>query len=157
MISIYAHYFIQMGTKKCLCTLERKDKYKKLEIFIFSVAGEQLFLVMPNFISNFALRSSNFQLLCETKTFIYCTYFLSIFCRYHVWRGYWKANMMGSFCQLCYKLHSKNDVKYYTNFHGIIKWRNKVEKCIHVKKRMFENRDWEKVFVKNVTNEKTLK
>ncbi|XP_037793643.1 alpha-(1,3)-fucosyltransferase C-like [Penaeus monodon] len=62
--------------------------------------------------------------------------------KYHVWRGYWKAMLPGSMCELCHRLH--ND--FHTGHHiDIPRWREENERCFDAPVEMFKDDGWRQV------------
>ncbi|KAK7065913.1 hypothetical protein SK128_023869 [Halocaridina rubra] len=74
--------------------------------------------------------------------------------RYHLWRGYWKIVVYGSFCELCYRLH--NDP--YTGHHkDIPQWRSEIEKCKDAPLNMFHSPAWKQIIHDRNANETHIK
>ncbi|XP_045102825.1 alpha-(1,3)-fucosyltransferase C-like [Portunus trituberculatus] len=61
--------------------------------------------------------------------------------RYHLWRGYLKAVMGGSFCEMCHRLHTDTEPSRHKN---IGKWFGKSGNCTRVAKGMFASDAWKK-------------
>lgn len=62
--------------------------------------------------------------------------------RYHLWRGYLKAVMGGSFCELCHRLHTDVEPSHHLN---VPEWYVKSGKCIYAPKDMFGSNAWKKI------------
>ncbi|XP_068200509.1 alpha-(1,3)-fucosyltransferase C-like [Palaemon carinicauda] len=69
--------------------------------------------------------------------------------RYHVWRGFWTPNMRGSMCELCHKLHTDKETKYYTDIKG---WRVNNNKCIISPRWLFKDKNGWKIVIKPQQN-----
>ncbi|KAK8739627.1 hypothetical protein OTU49_003435 [Cherax quadricarinatus] len=56
--------------------------------------------------------------------------------RYHVWRGYFQAKILGSMCELCSRLHTDTTTSYHTD---VPKWRMTSGRCKAVPYNMFNS------------------
>ena len=82
-------------------------------------------------------------------TTLLCVPFTLPSCRYHLWRGYMKAVMGGSFCEMCHRLHTDTAPSYHEN---IGKWFQNSGNCVRVPKSMFASDAWRK-YINTTTTE----
>ena len=81
---------------------------------------------------------------------------MKFICRYHLWRGYWKAKVLGSWCNFCTRIHKDESLNFYSNSDDIKNWRTKVGNCIKPKEDIFSNGDWDqKIFLSEIKKNTT--
>lgn len=63
------------------------------------------------------------------------------FGRYHLWRGYLKPVLGGSFCELCHRLHTDKTVGHQQD---VREWATRTGMCVNVPKNLFDGDKWRK-------------